>query len=89
MFTGGGTIIAYAIVLVLVFVACLVFIRPLKWILKIVFNAVLGGLILSAVNFAGGFAGIYVIISPIASIIAGMLGVPGVILVIALQYMLL
>lgn len=82
------SIVAYAAGLVLLFVFCRIFIRPIKWMLKLLINGFLGGLILAAVNFAGGFAGITVIINPLSALISGLLGVPGVILVIVLQYLL-
>ena len=82
------SIMAYAVGLVLIYVFCRIFIRPIKWLAKCLINGVLGGLILAAVNFVGGFAGMYVIINPLTSLISGFLGVPGVLLVIVLQYIL-
>lgn len=82
------SILAYAVGLVLIYVFCRIFIKPIKWLAKFVINGVLGGLILAAVNFVGGFAGMYVIINPLTSLISGFLGVPGVLLVIVLQYIL-
>ncbi len=80
------SILAYAAGLVLMFVFCRIFIKPIKWLLKLLINGVLGGLILAAVNFVGGFAGITILINPLSALLAGLLGVPGVILVIILQY---
>lgn len=80
------SILAYAAGLVLVFVFCRIFIKPIKWMLKLLINGILGGLILAAVNFVGGFAGITVIINPLSALLSGLLGVPGVILVVILQY---
>ncbi len=80
------SIMSYAAGLVLMFVFCRIFIKPIKWIFKLVINGVLGGLILAAVNFVGGFAGITVIINPLSALLSGLLGIPGVILVIILQY---
>lgn len=80
--------IAYALGLVIIFILCRVFAKPLKWVLKLLLNGVIGGLILAAVNFVGGFAGINIIINPFSSLLAGLLGVPGVILVVLLQYIL-
>lgn len=80
------SIMAYVTGLVLVFVFCRIFIKPIKWMIKLLINGILGGLILAAVNFVGGFAGITVIINPLSALISGLLGVPGVILVIILQY---
>ena len=88
MFFDNTSIFAYAIGLVLVFVLCRIFIRPLRWVFKLGLNGVLGGLILVAINFAGGFAGISVTVSPLAALLTGNLGFPGVVLVIALQYLL-
>ncbi len=88
MFLNNTSIFAYAIGILLVFVLCRIFIKPLKWAFKLGLSSVFGGLILSAINFAGGFAGISVTVSPLAALIAGTLGFPGVVLVIALEYLL-
>ncbi len=88
MFFDSTSIFAYALGLVLVFVLCRIFIKPIKWILKLLINGILGGLILAAVNFVGGFAGITIVISPLSALLAGLLGVPGVLLVALLQYFL-
>lgn len=88
MFLDGSSILAYAIGLLLAFAICRIFIKPIKWLFKLLFNGILGGLILAAVNFVGGFAGITVMITPFSALLAGLLGVPGVLLVILLQYIL-
>ncbi len=82
------SIMAYAVGLVLIYVFCRIFIKPIRWLAKCLINGVFGGLILAAVNFVGGFAGMSVIINPFTSLISGFLGVPGVLLIIILQYML-
>ena len=87
MMFDSSSIFAYAIGLVLIFVLCRLFIKPIKWMLRLLVNAAIGGLFLAAVNFAGGFAGITVVISPLSALLAGLLGVPGVLLVILLQYL--
>lgn len=84
----NGPIFTYALGLVAVLVICRIFIKPVKWLFRLALNGILGGLILAAVNFAGGFAGLYVTVSPLSALIAGTLGVPGVLLVILLQYLL-
>ncbi len=80
------SILAYSAGLVLLVIFCRIFIKPIKWVLKLFINGVLGGLILAAVNFVGGFAGITVIINPLSALLSGLLGVPGIILVVILQY---
>ena len=88
MFFDTMSISAYALGLVLIFIFCRIFITPIKWIIKLLINGIVGGLILATVNFVGGFAGITVIINPLTALLSGLLGVPGVILVIILQYIL-
>lgn len=88
MMFDSSSVFAYAVGLVLIFVLCRIFIKPLKWLLRLLINAAMGGLLLAAVNFAGGFAGITVVISPLSALLAGLLGIPGVILVILLQYLI-
>lgn len=83
-----GSILAYVAGLVIIFIFCRIFIKPIRWLVRLLINSIFGGLILAAVNFVGGFAGITIIINPITSILAGLLGVPGVILVIILQYII-
>ncbi|MBQ2932715.1 MAG: pro-sigmaK processing inhibitor BofA family protein [Clostridia bacterium] len=88
MFFDGSSVFAYGAGLLLVLVVCRIFIRPIKWMFKLLTSSLLGGLILAAVNFMGGFAGFCVTISPLAALFAGTLGVPGVLLVVFLQYLL-
>ena len=82
------SIIAYVVGLILIYVCCWIFIRPLKWLFKLLFNGVLGGLILVAINFIGGFAGLHITINPLSALITGLLGVPGVVQIIILQFIL-
>lgn len=80
------SILAYAIGLVMIYIVCKIFVKPLKWIFKLVLNAVIGGLILVTINFIGGFAGMNIIINPLTALITGFLGIPGIALIIILQY---
>ena len=82
------SIIAYVVGLVLLYILCKIFIRPIRWLFKIVLNGIIGGLILAAINFIGGFAGLHIIINPLSALITGLLGVPGVVLIILLQFLL-
>lgn len=83
-----ASILAYIAGLVLLLVFCRIFIKPIRFLLKLLLNGILGGLILAALNFVGGFAGLTVIINPFSSLMAGLLGVPGVLTVVLLQYII-
>ncbi len=82
------SILAYVAGLVITVVFCRIFIKPISKLFRLLINGLIGGFILAAVNFVGGFAGITVNINPLTALIAGLLGLPGVILVIILQYIL-
>ncbi len=88
MMFDGMSIMAYAVGLVMIYFICRLFIKPLKWALKLLLNGVIGGLILVTINLIGGFAGMSIIINPLTSLLAGFLGVPGIALIIILQYLM-
>ncbi|MGH4140685.1 pro-sigmaK processing inhibitor BofA family protein [Clostridium sp.] len=55
---------------------------PLKVLGKLVLNGALGVLLLLFVNFVGEYVGITIAINAVTALIAGFLGVPGVIFLI-------
>ncbi|MDD3840238.1 MAG: pro-sigmaK processing inhibitor BofA family protein [Clostridia bacterium] len=82
------TILAYALGLVLLyFIGWLLFV-PFKIVLKLIYNGIIGGIMLWLLNLVGGFFGLSVVINPLTALIAGFLGIPGVILIIILQFIL-
>lgn len=85
MALGFSTIIAFALGIVLLYVLGLLLVIPIKVILKLIGNALVGGLILVVVNLVGGLFGISIGINPVTAIIVGFLGVPGVVLLLIIQ----
>lgn len=55
---------------------------PLKVLGKLILNGVFGVLLLLLVNFLGNYVGINIAINAVTALIAGFLGVPGVIFLI-------
>ncbi|GCD12982.1 pro-sigmaK processing inhibitor BofA family protein [Clostridium tagluense] len=55
---------------------------PLKILGKLILNGALGVLLLLLVNFVGEYVGISIAINAVTALIAGFLGVPGVIFLI-------
>ena len=82
------SILAYSAGLLLTVLFFRLFFRPLKWLLKVLLNGIIGGLILVAINLVGGFAGLTVIITPLSALLAGFLGIPGIALTMILQNIL-
>ena len=82
------TVIAYIFGLFLLYMLAYLLFVPLKIIMKLIYNAFVGGLLLWLVNLVGTYFGFGVPINPITALVAGFLGVPGVLLVMALKYFL-
>ncbi len=82
---GLNTISTFIICIILLFVLGKIFIWPLKKILKLIFNSILGGLLIYLINIIGMNFGFHIGLNLLTSIIVGILGVPGAILLIILK----
>ena len=75
---------------ILTFLACIcflfllgrIFILPIKLILKLVFNSILGGILILAINLIGGMFGLHIAINFVTCIVVGLLGIPGAIVLL-------
>ena len=78
---------------IITFLACIVFlivfgklfIWPLKNIIKLVINSILGGVLIYIINIIGMNFGFHIGLNLITSIVVGILGLPGAILLIILK----
>ncbi|WP_425059258.1 hypothetical protein SCACP_39380 [Sporomusa carbonis] len=77
-----NVIIAYAFGIILIYLIGRMFLMPIKLVFKLIYNGLVGGVMLWAVNFVGSYIGFNIGINPITALIAGFLGLPGVILLI-------
>lgn len=63
--------------------------KPIKWILKLLLNAFLGLIILVVVNYLGAFVGLKITIGWLSAIVVGVLGLPGVVLLLLIENLLI
>ncbi|MBB6624906.1 pro-sigmaK processing inhibitor BofA family protein [Clostridium gasigenes] len=63
-------------------------IKLLKWPLKILLNGVIGIVLLYVANYLGTYVGFYIGINAVTALIAGFLGVPGVIFLVVFKMFL-
>ncbi|SDF63870.1 pro-sigmaK processing inhibitor BofA family protein [Sporolituus thermophilus] len=77
-----NVILAYIFGIILIILVARVLLMPLRLIFRLVYNALIGGIMLWILNFIGGHIGFTIAINPITALIAGFLGLPGVILLI-------
>ena len=82
-----NTLLAYLFGLIVLYVIGRILIIPLKFLTKLLVNAVLGGVTLWLLNVFGGAMGINVGINVITALVVGLLGIPGVILLVILNYL--
>lgn len=77
-----NTLAVYAAGIIILFIVAKMFLMPIKIIIKLVWNAILGGALLWLVNLVGGVFGFTIAINWMSALIVGLLGIPGVILLI-------
>lgn len=84
----NNTLIIYIACICFLFLFGRIFILPIKSILKLVLNSVLGGLMIYLINVVGGLFAFHIGLNYITAIIVGILGVPGAILLVVLKVFL-
>ncbi|MBP8640683.1 MAG: pro-sigmaK processing inhibitor BofA family protein [Oscillospiraceae bacterium] len=60
---------------------------PLKWAFKLLLNAASGFIALVILNFFGGIVGLSLTVNLVNCLVAGILGLPGVVLLLILKYL--
>lgn len=80
-----SVILAYIIGIFILLILGRVLLVPLKFVLRLVYNALLGALCIIVFNFIGGLAGFHIALNIFTSFIVGFLGIPGFILLVVLK----
>lgn len=79
---------AYAFGLAMILLLGLFLVVPLKIVLRLIYNGLMGGVALWLINLIGAFFGLYLPITVWTALLVGFLGVPGVV-VLLLYYALI
>lgn len=82
MFGEINVMVAYAFGILLIYILGRMFLMPMKFIFRLVYNALIGGVMLWVLNLVGAHIGFAIAINPITALVAGFLGLPGVIVLI-------
>lgn len=77
--------LSFLVALIVLFLVLKIIAAPIKIIIKLMLNALAGGVVLFLINMIGAGFGFVLDINWITSLIVGIFGAPGVILVILLQ----
>ena len=78
-------IIMYLACICFLFIFGKVFILPIKKILKLVFNSILGGITIFLINLIGSSFGFHLGLNLVTSVIVGILGIPGAIVLVLIK----
>ena len=77
-----STIIIFLASIMILILFGKVLVLPLKIIIKLILNSILGGLIITLINYIGASFGLHIGLNIITTIFVGLLGIPGAILLI-------
>ena len=83
----SGILIIAAVVLGVVVLLRLLA-KPIRFVFKLLLNTVLGFMLLWLINFFGGAVGIALELSLLNALLVGFLGIPGVLLLLAIHFFL-
>ncbi|MBQ2937439.1 MAG: pro-sigmaK processing inhibitor BofA family protein [Clostridia bacterium] len=81
-------LITYLACVCFLFIFGRVFIVPIKKVLKLVVNSVLGGITIFLINLIGGTFGFHIGLNVFTSILVGLLGLPGVVCLIIIRLLI-
>ena len=65
-----------------------IFIVPIKKVLKLILNSILGGIVIFLINLIGGNFGFHIGLNIFTSIIIGLLGLPGAVCIIIVKLLI-
>ena len=81
-------IITYLACICFLFLFGRIFIVPIKKILKLVLNSVIGGVVIFLINLVGANFGFHIGLNFFTSVLVGLLGLPGVVVLVIVKLLL-
>lgn len=84
----GNTIVTFLVCIIFLFIFGKIFLWPLKSILKLIFNSILGGIAIYVINIIGMNFGFHIGLNILTALLVGLLGVPGATLLVILKIIL-
>ncbi|CDB32666.1 pro-sigmaK processing inhibitor BofA [Clostridium sp. CAG:575] len=83
-----SNILTYLAGICFLFIFGRIFIVPIKKVLKLVINSVLGGISIFLINLVGANFGFHIGLNILTSILVGILGLPGVVCLVIVKLFL-
>lgn len=79
------TAVGYILGIMVIFVLAKICLKPIKFILKIVLNSILGGAAIVVLNALGSFFGIHIGLNAVTAVAVGIFGLPAAVVMLVLQ----
>lgn len=83
-----NVILTFLACIILLFIFGKIFVWPLKSILKLTFNSVLGGVLIYIINIVGMNFNFHIGLNLLTAVLVGILGIPGAALLVILKIIL-
>jgi inhibitor of the pro-sigma K processing machinery len=83
-----SVILIIAAIVLAVIVALRLIAKPIRFIFKLLINTALGFVLLWLINFFGSGIGLALELSVVNALVVGFLGIPGVLLLLAIHFLL-
>ncbi len=83
-----NVIMAALFLLVILYLVAQVFMKPIKLLWKLLFNSAVGIILLMVVNYIAAYFDFSLPINIITVLVAGFLGIPGILLLICFQLLI-
>ncbi|MBR6504991.1 MAG: pro-sigmaK processing inhibitor BofA family protein [Clostridia bacterium] len=80
--------LVYIASIIFIFIFAKIFLVPLKSIFKLILNSILGGILIYIINIVGMVFDFHIGLNIVTSILIGVLGVPGAILLVVIKLLL-
>ncbi|MCX8128957.1 MAG: pro-sigmaK processing inhibitor BofA family protein [Clostridia bacterium] len=80
-----SVLFAYVIGIIILFLLGRMCIYPMKILVKLLYNAIIGGIVLLFINLIGGVFNYHIALNVVSALIVGFLGIPGIILLVVFK----
>ena len=80
-----GSVFIYIVGIFLLYLCCRLFLKPIKWLLKLVLSCGIGAAAIAVFNYFASFMDLHLAINPLTAMITGILGIPGMIMMLVLR----
>ena len=77
-----GVLLTYAGAIIMIFIIGKIFLWPIKMILKLIASGLIAGFCILLINTLFAGAGIFIPLNPVTALTAGVLGVPGLVMLL-------